>query len=27
VQFDPAVVEALVAVADRHEPGRLDQAA
>ena len=26
-QFDPAVVEALVAVAGRHEPGRLDQAA
>jgi HD-GYP domain-containing protein (c-di-GMP phosphodiesterase class II) len=25
--FDPAVVEALVAVADRHEPGRLDKAA
>jgi HD-GYP domain-containing protein (c-di-GMP phosphodiesterase class II) len=25
--FDPAVVEALVAVADRHQPGRLDQAA
>jgi HD-GYP domain-containing protein (c-di-GMP phosphodiesterase class II) len=26
-QFDPAVVERLVAVADRHEPGRLDRAA
>jgi HD-GYP domain-containing protein (c-di-GMP phosphodiesterase class II) len=26
-QFDPAVVEALVAVADRHEPGRLERAA
>jgi HD-GYP domain-containing protein (c-di-GMP phosphodiesterase class II) len=25
--FDPAVVDALIAVAERHEPGRLDQAA
>jgi response regulator RpfG family c-di-GMP phosphodiesterase len=26
-QFDPEVVEALVAVADRHGAGRLEQAA